>query len=106
MAINIFNKTIILITLYEPNISIAQKRVKLLIPCNSNAIKSTKPNDAQNSDCDVSNKLGEKKIENFHKSFVKVEKNNFSLCRPYFAKRLQIPQAFSLLSKSGMSACK
>lgn len=44
-------------TLYEPNINIAQKRVKLLIPCSSNAIKSTKPNDAQKSDCDVSNKL-------------------------------------------------
>lgn len=46
-----------LITLYDPNINKAQNRVKLLIPCNSNAIKSTKPNDAQNNDCDVSNKL-------------------------------------------------
>lgn len=52
-----FNNTIIFITLYDPNINIAQKRVKLLIPSNSNAIKSTKPNDAQNSDCEVSNKL-------------------------------------------------
>lgn len=47
----------ILMTLYDPNINIAQKRVKLLIPCNSNAIKSTKPKDAQNNDWDVSNKL-------------------------------------------------
>lgn len=52
-----FNNTIMLITLYDPNINKAQNRVKLLIPCNSNAIKSTKPNEAQNNDCDVSNKL-------------------------------------------------
>lgn len=57
MAINIFSSTIMLMTLYEPNINMAQNRVKLLIPCSSNAIKSTSPNDAQNSDCDVSNKL-------------------------------------------------
>lgn len=54
---SMFNSTIILMTLYEPNINIAQNRVKLLIPCSSNAIKSTKPNDAQNNDCDVSNRL-------------------------------------------------
>lgn len=47
----------ILMTLYDPNINIAQKRVKLLIPCSSNAIKSTRPKDAQNNDWDVSNKL-------------------------------------------------
>lgn len=57
MAINMFSKTIIFITLYEPNISIAQNRVKLLMPCSSKAIKSTNPNEAQNSDWDVSNKL-------------------------------------------------
>lgn len=61
MAINIFKSTIILMTEYEPNISIAQKRVKLLMPCNSNAIKSTRPNDAQNKDWDVSNKLQKKR---------------------------------------------
>lgn len=68
MAINMFNRTIILMTLYEPNINIAQKRVKLLMPCNSNAIKSTKPNDAQNSDWDVSNMLMAKAttIESIH----------------------------------------
>lgn len=27
------------------------------MPCRSNAIKSTNPNEAQNRDCDVSNKL-------------------------------------------------
>ena len=34
-----------------------QKRVKPLIPCNSNDCKSTRPKLAQKSDCDVSNKL-------------------------------------------------
>lgn len=68
MAISMFNNTIMLITLYDPNINKAQNRVKLLIPCNSNAIKSTKPNDAQNNDCDVSNKL---KIYNFSNFFGK-----------------------------------
>lgn len=57
MAINMFKSTMILITLYDPNISIAQKRVKLFIPCNSNAIRSTRPNEAQNNDCDVSKRL-------------------------------------------------
>lgn len=57
MAINMFKRTIMLITLYDPNINIAQKRVKLLMPCNSKAIKSTRPNDAQNKDWDVSNRL-------------------------------------------------
>lgn len=61
IAINIFRSTIMLMTLYDPNINNAQKRVKLLIPCNSNAIKSTRPNDAQNRDWDVSNKLQMKK---------------------------------------------
>lgn len=66
IAINMLSRTMILITLYEPNINIAQKRVKLLMPCSSNAIKSTRPNDAQNSDWDVSNKLQSKiKWENF-----------------------------------------
>lgn len=63
MAINMFNRTMMLITLYDPNINIAQNRVKLFIPCSSNAIKSTKPKDAQNNDWDVSNKLETNIIE-------------------------------------------
>lgn len=80
MAINMFKSTIILITLYDPNINIAQKRVKLLMPCNSNAIKSTRPNDAQNRDCDVSNKLQKemKKRERERKTTRK--KNMIDLC--------------------------
>lgn len=57
MAISMFSNTMMLITLYEPNINMAQKRVKLLMPCSSNAIKSTSPNDAQKSDWDVSKRL-------------------------------------------------
>lgn len=37
-------------TEYEPNISKAQKRVKLLIPAKSKDTKSTRPKDAQNKD--------------------------------------------------------
>lgn len=44
-------------TEYEPNMRRAQKRVKLFIPVRSNAIKSTRPKDAQKSDCDVSKRL-------------------------------------------------
>lgn len=58
MAISIFSNTITLITEYEPNISKAQKRVKLLIPAKSNETKSTKPKEAQNRDCEVSKRLG------------------------------------------------
>lgn len=39
-----------LMTEYEPNMRRAQKRVKLFIPVRSNAIRSTRPNDAQKSD--------------------------------------------------------
>ena len=46
-----------LIMEYEPNMSKPQKRVKPLMPCNSNDCKSTRPKLAQNKDCDVSNKL-------------------------------------------------
>lgn len=44
-------------TEYVPNISIPQKRVKILMPSNSKLSKSTKPKTAQNSVCIVSNKL-------------------------------------------------
>jgi hypothetical protein len=57
IAISILRSTITFITEYEPNISSAQKRVKLLTPVNSKAIKSTMPKLAQNKDWDVSNKL-------------------------------------------------
>lgn len=57
MAINMLSSTITLITEYEPNISSAQNLVKLLIPVNSNDIRSIKPKLAQKRDCDVSNKL-------------------------------------------------
>lgn len=57
-----FNRTIILITEYEPKVSNAQKRVKLLMPVSSNVVKSTRPNDAQNRDWEVSNKLKRKKM--------------------------------------------
>lgn len=46
-----------LITEYDPNSKRAQNLVKLLIPARSNDIRSTRPNDAQNKDCDVSNRL-------------------------------------------------
>lgn len=57
MAINMFSRTMILMTLYDPNMSSAQNRVKLLIPCRSKAIKSTRPKEAQNKLCDVSKRL-------------------------------------------------
>lgn len=57
MAINMFKRTIMLIMLYEPNMSKPQKRVKPLMPVKSNDSKSTRPNEAQKSDCDVSNRL-------------------------------------------------
>lgn len=57
-----FNSTIILITEYEPKVSNAQKRVKLLIPVSSNVVKSTRPNEAQNRDWEVSNKLKKKPL--------------------------------------------
>lgn len=44
-------------TEYVPNISIPQKRVKILIPSNSKLSKSTRPKTAQNNVCVVSNKL-------------------------------------------------
>lgn len=44
-------------TEYVPNISIPQKRVKILMPSNSKLSKSTKPKTAQNRVCIVSNKL-------------------------------------------------
>lgn len=49
--------TITFMTEYVPNISMPQKRVKILMPSNSNDSKSIKPNAAQNSVCIVSNKL-------------------------------------------------
>jgi hypothetical protein len=57
MAMSILSSTIMLITLYEPNMRRAQKRVKLLMPVKSNAMRSTSPNDAQKRDCEVSNRL-------------------------------------------------
>ena len=61
MAISIFNSTIILQTLYDPNISKAQNRVNSLIPVSSKSVSETSPNDAQNNDCDVSNKLANRR---------------------------------------------
>lgn len=58
MAISMFSSTIMLMTEYEPNMSRAQKRVKLLIPVRSNDMRSTIPKLAQNNDCEVSNRLG------------------------------------------------
>lgn len=57
MAIRRFNKTITLITLYEPNMRRPQKRVYDLIPSNSKFSKPTIPKLAQNRDCDDSNRL-------------------------------------------------
>lgn len=57
MAISMLSSTMMLITEYDPNMRRAQKRVKLLIPCSSNAMRSTRPKPAQNRDCDVSNRL-------------------------------------------------
>lgn len=60
MAMSMFNKTITLITEYEPNNKSAQKRVNAFMPVKSNDTRSTIPKLAQNNDCDVSNKLEEK----------------------------------------------
>ena len=57
MAMSRFNKTITLITLYEPNMSKPQNRVYDLIPSNSKFSNPTIPKLAQNSDCDDSNRL-------------------------------------------------
>lgn len=53
-----------MITEYVPNISMPQKRVKILIPSNSKLSKSTKPKTAQKRVCVVSNKLQKEKCEN------------------------------------------
>lgn len=57
IAISKFNSTTMFITEYVPNISIPQKRVKILIPSNSKLSKSTNPKTAQNKVCVVSNRL-------------------------------------------------
>lgn len=57
MAIRRFNKTITLITLYDPNMRRPQKRVYDLMPSNSKFSNPTIPNEAQNNDCDDSNRL-------------------------------------------------
>lgn len=98
MAMSMLSRTIMLITLYDPNMSNAQNRVKLLIPCRSKAIKSTNPNEAQNSDWDVSKRL-QKETNPCQTT------STFSnhLSNPYLAKRLQMEHAFSWVSKSGTS---
>lgn len=60
MAIRRFNKTITLITLYEPNIRRPQKRVYVLIPVSSKFSSPTIPKDAQNKDWEDSNRLKER----------------------------------------------
>lgn len=57
MAMSMLRSTMTLMTLYEPNMSRAQKRVNPLMPVRSKVMRSIKPKLAQNSDCDVSNKL-------------------------------------------------
>lgn len=57
MAINMFSSTMMFITEYDPKSKSAQNRVKLFIPARSNEVRSTRPNEAQNRDWDVSNKL-------------------------------------------------
>lgn len=75
MAISMLSSTMMLITEYEPKVSSAQNLVKLLMPVSSKVVRSTRPKDAQNRDCDVSNKLKlkrkrdkfeERKIETFN----------------------------------------
>lgn len=61
MAMRRLSSTITLITEYDPYINMAQKRVKLPTPVSSKASSSTRPNEAQKSDCEVSNKLAEKR---------------------------------------------
>lgn len=61
MAMRRLSRTITFITEYDPYINMAQKRVKLPTPVSSKASNSTRPNDAQKSDCDVSNRLAEEK---------------------------------------------
>ncbi len=69
MAISRLMRTTILITEYEPNISRPQKRVKPLIPTSSKLSKSMRPKAAQNSVCDVSNRLcdSNNSIVSYHK---------------------------------------
>ena len=50
MAISRLRSTITLMTEYEPNISMAQNRVKEPRPVSSKASNSTRPNEAQNRD--------------------------------------------------------
>lgn len=57
IAISRFNKTITLITLYEPNMRRPQNRVYDFMPSSSNVSRPTMPKLAQNSDCDDSNRL-------------------------------------------------
>lgn len=57
MAISRLRSTMTLITEYEPNMSMAQNRVKEPRPTSSKASNSTSPNEAQNRDCEVSNRL-------------------------------------------------
>lgn len=63
MAISMFSNTMMLITEYDPNVSKAQNLVKLFIPVSSNVVKSTSPKDAQNNDCEVSNKLKQEEFK-------------------------------------------
>lgn len=57
-----FNRTITLITEYEPNINNPQNRVYDLIPANSKLSKPTIPKLAQNNDCDASKTLKKQTI--------------------------------------------
>lgn len=66
MAMSRFNKTITLITLYEPNIRRPQNRVYDLMPSNSKVSSPTIPKLAQNSDCDDSNRLQNNAIFFYH----------------------------------------
>lgn len=61
MAMRRLSSTITLITEYDPYINMDQKRVKLPTPVSSKASSSTNPNEAQKRDCEVSNKLSERK---------------------------------------------
>lgn len=57
IAMSKLSSTTIFMTEYVPNISIPQKRVKILMPSNSKLSRSTRPKTAQKSVCVVSNKL-------------------------------------------------
>ena len=70
-------------TEYDPNIRRPQYRVKLPMPVKSKALISINPKDAQNSDCDASNKLKEKYKRWMTKNSFLSSLNGIRCVKPY-----------------------